>query len=891
MAGNDIAAPPLSANHLDTHSNRSRFPDVALHKLRSSLFNFTTQANTACEKVTVPVRQFIRPHHQSGRAYRWYGLADALNLSVSLCTLGYTLKHAYQQSSQLLTPQEFQLSLKEFHDAEKTPEGLTLAILFTVFLVGFSVLGSYYDENKDAPWVKDLVFYWPYVRDASKQYKWTGKGEWAAMSLLLQYGFAQQAYLIQLMFPLMLIGGTISAINRIWLRWMRDKRKDMVRSNLDLIEGIKAPLHQLDKLPKSLTGFEYSLIFLQDTKELHYINAFAKSERVVMKEEEWTDFYQQVSELQTANIHARMKQYFCYLYKDNLTPEQINDKTLLRLHFIANQDAMGVRETEEHAVYAINSEYFDSYVYFSQAEEIDDVQRLYYITKEGLLVKQSNSALFHKKYQEVQQDKNVLNLSTTQLKTIGHPIIGTRQLGHSYQEFVKMRHDILANNPDQSKNKIQNQSGWTTWFAPLSAGGSAIGDGLYFYFFVAKMTVSTLSPGMAFFMMSASATLFVTCMVTRIAEEFDFQRRLQVTILRAEAELSKKDCILLHEQLESLLDKEESEVDDNELTTMISALESSMAHRKEQLRLHGIETTQDPIATDTLSQHKKAALLLWNELHDELKLSKGLQDQLRVKLDRSYWAAALEGMQNGLAVQGAISSFSFMVSSLCYVSAAACPPAFIIGCLVVGLAAIILSCLQGCISHYFYLEKVKQTKLELSLEFRGEMLKKMTSENLHVVAATKDDVDKALDYVNNQPLEPPVDFVVIEWSEILRLLCKGLVKGHNSALEFFSRLLENTDSMWMLPIIVVGGTLSFGAALAMRATAKGFAVGRPDSNVNAGDAAGSARKFFDTDKKKNIAQKRVFDSSMSFEVDTTDLDDDGVEREPVTPVGYYASLL
>jgi hypothetical protein len=246
MAGSDLVEPSLLINRTDTRSNLYRYTDVAAHKLRSSLFSFTNQANNYCEKATVPVRQFIRPYHQSGGAYRWYGLADALNLSVSLCSLVYTLRHAYEQSSEFLTPQEFKLSLQEFHEAEKTPEGLALTALFTVFLVGFSTLGSYYDENKDAPWVKPLVFYWPYVRDICKEYKWTGKGEWAAFSLMLQYGVADQSFLMQLMFPAMVLGGTLSAINRVWLRWIRDARKEMVRNNLDLIEGIKAPLHLLD---------------------------------------------------------------------------------------------------------------------------------------------------------------------------------------------------------------------------------------------------------------------------------------------------------------------------------------------------------------------------------------------------------------------------------------------------------------------------------------------------------------------------------------------------------------------------------------------------------------------------------------------------------------------
>ena len=68
MAGSDLVEPSLLINRTDTRSNLYRYTDVAAHKLRSSLFSFTNQANNYCEKATVPVRQFIRPYHQSGGA-------------------------------------------------------------------------------------------------------------------------------------------------------------------------------------------------------------------------------------------------------------------------------------------------------------------------------------------------------------------------------------------------------------------------------------------------------------------------------------------------------------------------------------------------------------------------------------------------------------------------------------------------------------------------------------------------------------------------------------------------------------------------------------------------------------------------------------------------------
>ena len=931
----------------DLSVRSSNFPNIALRKMRSSLFSFTAQANQTCENITNPVRDFIRPYQQTGNVLRMYGAADALNFSFSLCGLYYFLRHAYQNYDQMLSPQVFSLSSQEFHNAESTPEGLALTVMFTVFLVGFSTLGSHYDENKDEPWVKNLVFAWPYFRTAWKQFKWWGKGWWAFLSLLAQYQFAEQDFLIKMMFPLAVMGGLFAALNSMWLRWMRDQRKDMVKNNLDLIEGIKSPLHQLDKMPKSLIGFERSLIFLQETtdgqetKSLYYVNvhqnedgtAEIKADPIEMTESEWQDLCLKIESLQTDNIHSRLKQYLNYINRLSVPSTVVPGQAAqamppIHLHFVAKMSDFREGElliTDERGG-QVWQRALNSYIYFSQAEDLKDEQRLYYCNSEGVLIPQRDkvyransegelieqgekSTLFHKKYLEVQQDKNVLNLSTLQLKSIQHVKLKryTNQIGHNYDEFVTMRQDILKDNdtphefynwlfPTKTEpNKIKTQHWLDKTMAPIAAGASAVGDGLYFYIFVAKITIATLSPTWALIVLGAAATLFVICMITRIAEEFDFQRRLEVTALRTEAELSKKDCLFLHEYLEKFLDHKESESTlEAQLQPIIEAVERSREAREAQLKRYDIVPTK-PYEKDTktMSQHNRNVVLLWKELADELLLSKKLQDELRLKLDRSELAAALVGLQNGLAIQGAVASFSFMFATLCYTSAAACPPAFMLTCLAIGFAAIIISLVQAIVSYYFYLDRVKQTKEELSLEFNAEMLVKMTGENGKLGDPSA--LRQNMEYINNQPLEPPADFVVIEWSEIFRLLFKGAVKGRNAAIEILARFLEGSDNKWwLLPVVVVAGAASFAWALGMRATAKGFAVGRPDA-LNTGNADGKARTFFDGEKI--VKKKDPFSSSIcrainqqSEEQDSDSDDETGFDEEIViAPESWQSS--
>ena len=168
------------------------------------------------------------------------------------------------------------------------------------------------------------------------------------------------------------------------------------------------------------------------------------------------------------------------------------------------------------------------------------------------------------------------------------------------------------------------------------------------------------------------------------------------------------------------------------------------------------------------------------------------------------------------------------------------------------------------------------------------MLVKMT--NQEEVKGNRDALKQTLDYVNNQPLEPPVDFVVIEWSEIFRLLFKGAVKGKNAAIEALARFLDGSDNKWLLPVVIVAGAVGFSAALGMRATAKGFAVGRPDS-LNTGNVEKKARTFFDGDNRlENIG---VFHPSVSAAIrlsyladETGSVGDDDEEessRDTLTP--------
>ena len=110
------------------------------------------------------------------------------------------------------------------------------------------------------------------------------------------------------------------------------------------------------------------------------------------------------------------------------------------------------------------------------------------------------------------------------------------------------------------------------------------------------------------------------------------------------------------------------------------------------------------------------------------------------------------------------------------------------------------------------------------------------------------------------------------------------MKGKNAAIEVLARFLEGSDNKWLLPVVIVAGVISFSGALGMRATAKGFAVGRPDS-LNTGNVEKKARTFFDEENR--IDKRAVFSSSVSMAIRQRELE---VDNDDIVSVDDDESL-
>lgn len=844
--------------------------------------------NNSVEAATDSMRRFIKPYHESGIAYRIYGVADGINLIFSMFNLWYLFKHAWQHSLDILAPSELKVALTEFHEAEKTFEGWLSTVILAALWVAFSTIGSTFVEKQDHPSVKVFAFLLPHARTVLKQLKWTFKGLRALFAVFLHYGI-DQTFLVKLLFPMAAVIGLIAMINSVVLRMIRDTRKNMVKTNIDLNKQIvesKSLLHQLSEMPSSFEGFEGSLVLLEnDEKTLYYIDANGESTELKIPE----DFDEKVAQQQTINIHARMKQHLNYiLTTQHATSTQSENNLAVRLSFIANKSSVDMLL------------YRNSYVYFSRAEDVKEHGHLGYVDEQGNVIQQDISAQFHETVLRTQENSDFLRLTAEQLTTIvgkqGVPV----KLGHDYQRFTAYRDTFLGLKQSQdtvnNQESIQVQPRNESFFALFSATVSALFNGLYFYIYTLSNVIAALSPTKALYMLGGTAVLFSVCVLTCFAEEIEYQRRLEVSILRPKVELSKIDCAILHQQLELLMDIQslKKSIIDSPESQDISSL---LAKRKRLIELEQrldigvlnsaidgeifsdkpiydqqqLEILQEFINSSQFKMPidaRKVQLddhiyrfddvlmtkLLWEKLQCSLESGIYLQDELRTNLRGSYWAAAMTGLQNGLAVQGATSSFAFMVSTLLY--GLQCPPAFTLACMAIGLTAVLLCFVQALVSYVYYREKFDKDEREFLREFPAEKLEKMRGSNDPLIEENTDNLRKNIEHNKYFSLETRPDYVVMEWAEILRLLFSDWIKGDKAMVELYARLLDHPADSY-LPLL---GSIVFAIALALRAIAKGFGAGRPDDDKaeptkrSAYRSSGGLTLFDDVGRRSNVTE-------------------------------------
>jgi len=172
-------------------------------------------------------RLLARKLHKLGYIYALYGALDGLSLSYSMVKYGFDA---------LCTTSD-ELSSDVMHEWMMTPAGIAAITAESFTLIGFSIIANVCGDNDKNAFKRFIAVSWPYCRDTMKGLKNAYKGVRSAMQVA---GVFTDLDLRHMIVPVALVLGILSALNRIWLRKLKEDRKVFMRANARLLLQIQA---------------------------------------------------------------------------------------------------------------------------------------------------------------------------------------------------------------------------------------------------------------------------------------------------------------------------------------------------------------------------------------------------------------------------------------------------------------------------------------------------------------------------------------------------------------------------------------------------------------------------------------------------------------------------
>ncbi|MDP3705608.1 MAG: hypothetical protein Q8R24_06820 [Legionellaceae bacterium] len=692
-----------------------------------------------------------------------YAAEDALNLVFSYFSLGEALNDSFHGLNDAG-------SVNEFHDYGVTPEGLAVTIACATFLVAFSSLGTYFgdSENKDNLLRYYIALFWPYVRDMLKAFKWAYKGIRSTLSVILQLSGHQQAlYLI--LFPIATVLALLAVLNRIWIRAMKAERKEMMKINEQLCEKIVERGNALSvksEKPSAQDALAYldSFIYVKNdkvkTKEVYYVRRVANEEgKVEAKLElidpdtlDFTTFDERLQILQSENLCRRMSL--------NLMGADEG-----QLHFLDKLPTTSRIELDGSLVF--DSSYANSVIFLTNPN-LSPEETFYKVDSFGVVRRYAErGAQFETELVEERKKKTMVGITYQQI---------FRLIPNDLSKNYNVRDNSdWATYRDSNETEYAAQKGSLPFRCYLATAFSALIDGLYFYMGV--LFVVSLNPHAFLAMLAISSLLFVICFASRMYEEYDFQRKLELTQTKVKMALCEAECRYLEIQLESVLAQSQH--------------------------------AEDPPTPAQLITQLQAQLVEYD------RLQRVLESQIVFSLS----SAIMEGLKNGLSFQGVICSLMFLTMAIMIIAATPCSPIFVITMLSVGMVALFACLARYVASYQSYIQEVRAQKSDLNQTWKAEYTEALRTGD---VEAQKRILFRAKSAIDARSLKPPPQFYLVEWCEVFRLLLSGIVKGEKTFGEVTHDRAHDYDETWAMLVVSILFSGVIGAAFMFRAVKKMF---------------------------------------------------------------------
>lgn len=323
------------------------------------------------------------------------------------------------------------------------------------------------------------------------------------------------------------------------------------------------------------------------------------------------------------------------------------------------------------------------------------------------------------------------------------------------------------------KIKCQSLSSRSWSFAYAALGGTV--DGLYLYFGI--LGLSSLSPPLAIVLVSLCVFYTVSCIITRMYEEYDFQLKLLVSQTKCQLAIVTKQLQSTYEEFCIL----KNNPDEAERLVALKAHLQSLISEFEEHRC-----------------------------------------KLNEQVNQGYFSAMLFGLKNGLYAYGALASALFFAVALLNFAGLALPPVLLLSIVSTGIAFMIGFIIHS-LSNYQHLNK--QPKDEERPYARLKEIKDQLAQQEAQVFVDKEDFVASLK--DGLILDAPPVTYFQEWFEVFRSLFTGFVKGQKF-MDFLCNPLQEMDAqahyhdtpfMYVLGVI---NAIGFGAILALRALTRGL---------------------------------------------------------------------
>ena len=343
----------------------------------------------------------------------------------------------------------------------------------------------------------------------------------------------------------------------------------------------------------------------------------------------------------------------------------------------------------------------------------------------------------------------------------------------------------------------------------LSAAYGGVVDGLYLY--MGAMGLAVLAPPVFTAMMVFSAIFAITCVATRIYEEYDYQRVLIRSQLKVELALCGAELEVLLARLQGY-----------------SILASGGQFSPKDLSIEPLKNMDAP-------DLQRLQLQTMSDLKFKINEFESKQELLGSQISLSYQSAALAGLKNGLAAYSAISSAMFAVAAINLMLLAPFPPAFLLACMITGMVCLIGFLAQALITNYLRQRKETPKEPEPNTKI-FELLESLKLKQKEILELKPTEIKEAI--LDGMPLDPSPQFPIQELFEVIRSFFSG-IKGQKSVDYILNPLQEPDahghyhDTSIMLWITAFSSML-YAVVLSLRAYARGF------SQKNINDATSKA---------------------------------------------------